>query len=62
MATVTPWDVALLAQMAGLRYPDEDLLALAEALAAHLAFVEPLLGADLDDIAPALIHDPRWHD
>jgi len=58
----TAADVALLAEMSGLRLPDDDLPALAEALAAHLAFVEPLLLADLDDANPALTHDPRWHE
>jgi hypothetical protein len=58
----TAADVALLAEMAGLRLPDEDLPALAGALRAHLAFVEPLLRADLDDANPALTHDPRWRD
>jgi hypothetical protein len=48
MATMTPADIALLAQMAGLRFPKEDMPALAEALVEHLAFVEPLLCADLD--------------
>jgi hypothetical protein len=62
MATVTPTDIALPAQMAGLRFPEEDLPALAEALAAHLAFVGPLLDADLDDTAAVLTYDPRWPD
>ena len=62
MATMTPADIALLAQMAGLHFPEEDMPALAEALVEHLAFVEPLLCADLDDGAPALAYDPRWQD
>ena len=55
-------DVALVAELAGLSFPDEDLTALAEALEAHLAFVAPLLAAPLDDLPPALTHDPRWRD
>jgi hypothetical protein len=63
MTTVpTPADVARLAAMSGLHLPAEDLPALTEALAAHLAFVEPLLGTDLDDANPALTYDPRWHE
>jgi Asp-tRNA(Asn)/Glu-tRNA(Gln) amidotransferase C subunit len=57
-----PADVALLAELAGLRLPPEDLEALAEALGAHLAFVAPLLNAELDDVNPSLTHDPRWRD
>jgi hypothetical protein len=60
MTRFTPADVDLLARIAGLRVPDEDLPILAEALTAHHAFVEPLLHAELDDTAPALTHDPRW--
>jgi Asp-tRNA(Asn)/Glu-tRNA(Gln) amidotransferase C subunit len=55
-------DVALLAELAGLRLPIEDLEALAEALDAHLKFVAPLLNAELDDVSPSLTHDPRWRD
>jgi hypothetical protein len=58
----TPADIARLAALSGLRLPDEDLPALAEALAAHVAFVDALLRADLDDASPALTHDPRWHE
>lgn len=57
-----PADVALLAELAGLRFPSDDLAPLAEALEVHLAFVAPLLQADLDDVNPSLTHDPRWHD
>jgi hypothetical protein len=59
---LTPADVALLARLSGLRVPAGDLEGLAGALEQHLAFVEPLLAADLDDTDPALTHDPRWHD
>ena len=56
----TPADVALLAELAGLRLPAEDLAPLAEALAQHAGFVAPMLAADLDDTDPGLAHDPRW--
>jgi hypothetical protein len=59
---LAPDDVALLAELVGLRFPAEDLAPLAESLDAYLAFVAPLLDADLDDARPALTHDPRWHD
>ena len=59
---LAPADVALLAEVAGLRFPTEDLAPLAEAFEAHLAFVAPLLHADLDDVNPSLTHDPRWRD
>ena len=58
----TPADVARLAEMSGLHFPDEDVPALAEALGGHLDFVAPLLRADLDDANPALTHDPRWRE
>ena len=59
---LAPADVALLAELAGLHLPPEDLAPLAEALDAQLKFVAPLLSADFDDIAPSLTHDPRWRD
>ena len=59
---LAPADVALLAELAGLRLPPEDLASLAEALNAHLEFVAPLLNADLDDVNPSLTYDPRWRD
>jgi hypothetical protein len=57
-----PADVAGLAALAGLTLPPDDLAPLAAALERHLAFVEPLLAAPLDDASPALVHDPRWRD
>ena len=59
---LAPVDVALLAELAGLRFPPDDLAPLAEALDAHLKFVAPLLSAELDDTHPSLTHDPRWRD
>jgi Asp-tRNA(Asn)/Glu-tRNA(Gln) amidotransferase C subunit len=57
-----PADVALLAELAGLHLPPEDLAPLAEALDAHLQFVASLLNAEFDDINPSLTYDPRWRD
>jgi hypothetical protein len=59
---LAPADVALLAELAGLRFPPDDLAPLAEALDAHFEFVAPLLNAELDDTDPSLTHDPRWRD
>lgn len=59
---LAPADVALLAELAGLRLPAEDLEPLAEALDAHLEFVAPLLNTALEDVNPSLTHDPRWRD
>jgi hypothetical protein len=59
---LAPADVALLAELAGLRFPPDDLAPLAEALDAHFEFVAPLLNAELDDTNPSLTHDPRWRD
>jgi len=53
-------DVVLLAELAGLRVPDQDLEHLAEALSAHRLFVEPMLAADVRDSPSELV--TRWHD
>jgi Asp-tRNA(Asn)/Glu-tRNA(Gln) amidotransferase C subunit len=45
---VTPEEVERLAALAGLRFPEEDLEPVAEALAEHIAFVQPLLRLDRD--------------
>lgn len=59
---LTPGDVARLSELAGVRLPEEDVEAVAEALRAQLAFVEPLLEADLTETDSALAFDPRWRD
>jgi Asp-tRNA(Asn)/Glu-tRNA(Gln) amidotransferase C subunit len=51
---VTAEDIEHLADIAGLSVPAEDLQPLAEALAAHLEFVEPLLRRDLSAFEPVL--------
>jgi hypothetical protein len=55
-------DVERLARWAGAHIPAEDVAPLAEALSAHLDFVEPLLRADLSAAQPPLTLDPRWRD
>jgi hypothetical protein len=57
---LTPADVVLLAELAGLRIPDRDLEDLAESLSEHRLFVEPMLAADLVDGWSELV--ARWHD
>jgi hypothetical protein len=44
---VTADDVARLGRLAGVEIPAEDLEAVANGLAAHCAFVKPMLGVDL---------------
>ena len=55
--TLAPADVALLAELSGLRFLSDDLALLADALERHLAFVAPLLDAEFDD-DPSLMHAP----
>ena len=59
---VTAEDIEHLAAFAGCTFPEEDLEPLAEALAAHLQHVEPLLRRDLSAVEPALRFDPGAHD
>ncbi len=53
-------DVARLAELAGLRFPDEDLEPLATALADHARFVASMLEVDASKLDSALTFDPRW--
>jgi hypothetical protein len=55
-------EVARLAALAALPVPEEDLRPLADALAAHAEFVEPLLRAELPAGDTMLRFDPRWRD
>jgi hypothetical protein len=61
-ARVSCEDIERLASWAGVRIPAGDVVPLAEALSAQLAFAEPLLRADLPAAQPALTLDPRWRD
>jgi len=60
--TLRAADITVLCQLSGLRFPAEDLAPLAQALARHVAFVEPLLRVAFEDASPSLTHDPRWAD
>jgi hypothetical protein len=55
-------EVAWLAALAGVPVLEEDLKPLAEALAAHAEFVEPLLRAELPPGDTMPHFDPRWLD
>lgn len=57
---LSPEDVRRLADLAGVSIPEEDLEHLASSLGAHAEAVAPLLEADLEDVPPALVLDPRW--
>ncbi len=57
---VTEEQVAFLANLAGLQFPERDLRPVASALSAYLDLGEVLLRADLADVLPT--PDPRWHD
>jgi len=56
--TLAPADVALLAELSGLRFLSDDLALLPDALERYLAFVAPLLEAEFDDGDPSLMHAP----
>jgi hypothetical protein len=58
----SPDDVERLASWAGVPIPAADLGPLAEALTAHLAFVDPLLEANPSGDQPPMTLDPRWRD
>jgi len=61
-STYSKEEVARLAALAALPVPEEDLRPLAEALAAHAEFVEPLLQTELPAGDTTLRFDPRWRD
>jgi hypothetical protein len=52
----------LLAQLAGMPLPPEDIALLAGALRNQLASIELIDRLDLADVQPALRFDPRWDD
>jgi Asp-tRNA(Asn)/Glu-tRNA(Gln) amidotransferase C subunit len=58
---VTAADVERLAAIADVVISDEDREPVAEALEAHLQFVEPLLRRDLSAVPPAVRFDPEAH-
>ena len=61
-APISPEVVALLARLAGLTLPPEDIEPLATALCSQLASIEALDELDLTDVNPILEFDPRWPD
>jgi Asp-tRNA(Asn)/Glu-tRNA(Gln) amidotransferase C subunit len=61
-APISPEVVALLARLAGLMLPPEDIEPLATALRSQLASIEALDELDLTDVNPILEFDPRWPD
>ncbi|MCY4087775.1 MAG: hypothetical protein OXG37_13075 [Actinomycetia bacterium] len=53
-------EVIRLAELAGLRFPEEDLELLAVALADHSRLVASMLESDVSELGSALTFDPRW--
>jgi hypothetical protein len=52
--------VRVLARVAGISIPDEDMDPLIGALRNHLSGMEVLEGLDLDESDPIVTFDPRW--
>lgn len=52
--------VRVLAAVAGISVPDEDVEPLVGALRNHLKGMEALDALDLDDHDPIVVFDPRW--
>ena len=52
--------IRILARIAGITVPDEDVEALISALRNHLALVAALMEVDLGDADPIVTFDPRW--
>jgi hypothetical protein len=59
---LSPETLELIAQLAGITLPPEDIAALAGALRNQLAAIELIDRLDLSDGQPALGFDPRWDD
>jgi hypothetical protein len=59
---LSPETLELIAQLAGITLPPEDIAALAGALRNQLAAIELIDRLDLSDVQPALGFDPRWDD
>jgi hypothetical protein len=57
---VTPEVVDVLAGVAGISVPEEDLELLSAVLANQLAGVRRLEELDLGDVEPIVSFDPRW--
>jgi hypothetical protein len=57
---ITPEITRLVAKLAGLTVPDEDIALLAAALGSQLASIATLDKLDLTDINPAVEFDASW--
>ena len=57
---VTPQTVRVLAEVAGIEVPDEDLPKLAAALTQHVASINALPVSDMPDVEPPLIFKVTW--
>ena len=57
---ITPEVTRLVAKLAGLIIPDEDITLLTAALGSQLAAIAALDKVDLTDINPAVEFDARW--
>lgn len=51
-----------LAAASGVLLTPDDADSVTRALLAHIAFIEPMLAAALDDETPWLVPDPLWDD
>jgi hypothetical protein len=59
---LSPETLELIAQLAGITLPPEDIDGLAGALRNQLAAIELIDRLDLSDVQPALGFNPRWDD
>jgi len=57
---ITPDIAKLLARLAGVRVPDDDIALLAAGLGSQLASVAALDAIDLTDVNPAVEFDASW--
>lgn len=57
---ISPEVAKLLARLAGIRVPDEDVALLAAALGSQLTSIAMLDQLDLTDVNPAVEFDARW--
>ena len=57
---IDPETITLLARLAGLSIPSEDIEPLAGALQNQLASIELLEEMELGDVTPSYTFDPRW--
>jgi len=58
--TIDPATITVLARLAGLAIPSEDIEPLAGALQNQLASIELVEEMELGDVTPSYTFDPRW--